>query len=707
MQASPASPAPRVVDRFFEYSMLGMLGSGYLAVVGTQALDWPSALLALTALCARALMTAGVVHIHLRARAVTAIAICYFGFFPVDYYYISQSFLAAIVHTIVFLGSLKLLTASTPRDYGYLKLLATLQLVAAAMLSVNLAFLAYLAVFVMFGIAALTSGEVRRAAREAGAPVSQACLRSFPRRLSMLSVLLLCGVFVMTAGLFLILPRTARAALGRFIPQRQHLSGFSDSVTLGEIGEIQQNNTPLLHARSYQGEGFLPVKWRGSALAEFDGKRWFNPPGAERLVPVDNGNVAIRTAVTGTRAGRNLIYQVHLEQVVADTLFVAGNPETISIDVPFLRLSRGGTFHVAPRFGARGLNYGVYAFQPDEWAEVRFTTAPLSEALRAELVSLPNLDPRIPRLARDFSAGAETEVQKARGIENHLRNDYSYTLQLLSKPVDDPLAYFLFERKKGHCEYFASAMAVMLRSIGIPSRVVTGFQSGVYNPMTGWQVVRASDAHSWVEAWLEGRGWTTFDPTPSDPSQGAPGFLSKLALLSDTAEQFWQDWVMSYDFDRQLALYSRVQESRRSMRLPRFDEITAGFARALQNGGKYAIGACVVVVFGALVILYWPDIARWWRLRDYTKRVKRGETRPSDATLLYQRMLFTLEKRGIQKPAWLTPMEFSRVIIPPKATPDIAPLVADATDAYNELRFGGRADAAPRMVRVLEAMEKL
>ena len=80
----------------------------------------------------------------------------------------------------------------------------------------------------------------------------------------------------------------------------------------------------------------------------------------------------------------------------------------------------------------------------------------------------------------------------------------------------DPLAYFLFERKKGHCEYFASSMAVMLRTLGIPSRVVTGFQSGVYNPMTGWQVIRASDAHSWVEAWIDGRGWTTFDPTPFD-----------------------------------------------------------------------------------------------------------------------------------------------------------------------------------------------
>jgi len=707
MQASAAPSAPRVIDRFFEFSMLGMLGSGYLAVVATHTLDWPSAALALAALITRGLMAAGAVHIRLQARLATALALVYFGFFPVDIYYVSHSLLAAIVHMIVFLGSLKLLTARTSRDYGYLKLLAALELIAAAMLSVNLAFLLYLGVFVLFSIAALTSGEVRRASTEVVMPVSQSGMRTFPRRLSVLSASLLFGVFVLTVGLFLVLPRTARAALGRFAPQRQHLAGFSNSVTLGEIGEIKQNNTPVMHVRSYQGEGFLPVKWRGSALAEFDGKRWFNPVEADRLVRVDGGNIALRTAVTGSRAGHNLIYQVHLEPIVADTLFIAGNAETISIDVPYMRLSRGGGFHVAPRFGVRGLNYGVYAFQPDEWAEVRFTTAPLAAPLRAELLSLPDLDPRIPRLARDFSAGAESEVQQARAIENHLQHDYGYTLELLSKPVDDPLAYFLFERKKGHCEYFASAMAVMLRSVGIPARVVTGFQSGVFNPMTGWQVVRASDAHSWVEAWLEGRGWTTFDPTPPDNSAGANGMLSQLALLSDTAEQLWQDWVMSYDFERQLALYSRVQESRRSLRLPHFDEIAAGFLRWFQNGARYGVAAGALLALAALWILYGPGLARWWRRRDYAARIKRGETRPSDATLLYQRMLLSLEKRGIQKPPWLTPVEFSRVIVPPKNAAALAPLVNDATDAYNELRFGGRADAAPRMVRVLEALEKL
>ena len=85
-----------------------------------------------------------------------------------------------------------------------------------------------------------------------------------------------------------------------------------------------------------------------------------------------------------------------------------------------------------------------------------------------------------------------------------------------------PLAHFLLNDRAGHCEYFASAMAVMLREVWIPSRVATGFLGGTYNPLAGWYVVHASEAHSWVEAWIPGRGWTIFDPTPPDLEQRAP-----------------------------------------------------------------------------------------------------------------------------------------------------------------------------------------
>jgi hypothetical protein len=532
--------------------------------------------------------------------------------------------------------------------------------------------------------------------------VSRGGLKAFSRRLGMVSACLFCGILFMTVCLFFVLPRTARAAFERFAPARYQLTGFSNNVTLGEIGRIKQSSAPVMHVRSYQGEGFLPVKWRGAALAEFDGKRWFNPTGLDQVIQVNNGEVVVRSATEGASRGPNLIYQVHLEPLIADTLFFAGTVETIKIDVRYLRYSRGGGFHVSPRYGNRGLNYSAYGFLPNEWAPGRYS-AQLPQGIQREYLSLPPTDPRIYELAQQMTAGADTPAQKARAIEGHLRQDYGYTLELLSKPVDDPLAYFLFVRKKGHCEYFASSMAVMLRTLGIPSRVITGFQSGVYNSMTGWQVIRASDAHSWVEAWINGRGWTTFDPTPFDTSGAEPGLMSRLALLSDTASQVWNDWVMSYDLDHQIALASRMHAAAQHIRFPDFEEFAAGLKDAGQAGGRYLPMAAGGIAIFILWLKFGPAARRWWRQRVHVRKVERGGVDPSDATILYQQMLELLAKRGIQKPPWFTPLEFARVV----RAPHMATLVDEATAAYNELRYGGRNDAAPRMLRVLEQIRQL
>ena len=107
-------------------------------------------------------------------------------------------------------------------------------------------------------------------------------------------------------------------------------------------------------------------------------------------------------------------------------------------------------------------------------------------------------------------------------------------------------------------------MAVMLRVVNVPARVAIGYQSGVYNPVSGWLVIRASDAHSWVEAWLPGRGWTTFDPTPPDPNPAADRLGRRLGFYMDAADTFWQEWVLSYNLDRQLILAAQMQDSSRT-----------------------------------------------------------------------------------------------------------------------------------------------
>ena len=702
-----ASGVPVAVERVFQCALLGMLATGYFALLGTGFLDWPTALVTLAALCARALMVAGLLKLDLPTRAIAALTIAYAGFFPLDYLYVSRSLLSAMVHLILFLAVVKVVTARTTRDYGYLKIIAGLELLAAAILSFQMSFFLFLALFLISTIATFSSGEIRASAIEYPGVVRGEMFR-FPRRLSLFTIATFLGILVITAGTFFVLPRTARAAFQRFVPRRYHLPGFANEVTLGEIGEIKQSSSPVMHVRPYEGDSVLNARWRGSSLAQFDGKRWFNPPSREESRPVDRGVILLRSAPR-RRAGRSVAYQVELNDIASDTLFFAGTPESITINVSRLRFTRGGTVRPPPRTFTAGLLYGVRSYleadlSPTIAPPESFPGLPLEDYLQ-----LPSLDERIPALAREMSAGATSEFAQAKAIETGLQTRYGYTLQLLSEPVSDPLAYFLFVRRKGHCEYFASSMAVMLRTLGIPSRVATGFLSGVYNPMTGWQVIRASDAHSWVEAWIPGQGWTTFDPTPSDPSAVTGGVMSRVSLLLDTADQFWQDWVMGYNLERQVVLASRMGESSRSLQLPRFDELGDWFDSMFKTGWLkgislrwLTIGLSVVALGVAVWILLGESIRRWWLARAGVRRARRGHGQTSDATLLYQRMLTQLSKRGIRKPSHVTPQEFAAGL--PEA--GFSGLVRELTLSYNEFRFGGRRDVAPRMIQLLDRLEQ-
>jgi transglutaminase-like putative cysteine protease len=711
-----APPVPRAIDRFFQFSLLGMLASGYFALLGTNFLDLPSAALTLAALVARGLIVAQVIKFDPPPRAVAALTVAYIGFFPLDYLYLSSSIFTAVIHLILFLAIIKVVTAKTQRDYGYLKIIAGLELLAAATLSFQLNFFLFLILFLISTIATYASGEIRNStiayAGIAGAtgrprPASVG-LRRFSQRLSAFTAYSFLGILTITGGAFFVLPRTARGAFQRFVPKQYHLPGFSNEVTLGEIGEIKQSSRPVMHVQSYSGAGLTNVRWRGSVLSDFDGQRWSNPASNDIWLKVDRGALPLRSTL-GRRGGRNIAYQVELNDIASDTLFFAGTPESISINVPMLRFSRGETIRTPPRTITTGLKYGVYSYLDEPNAPLVAPPEPDREAGSIDYLRLPSIDSRIPQLAREMAGEAVSDFDRARAIEKGLRSRYGYTLELLKEPVEDPLAYFLFVRQKGHCEYFASAMAVMLRTMRIPSRVAVGFLSGVYNPMTGWQVVRASDAHSWVEAWIPNQGWVTFDPTPPDPGGSGGGLSGRISLLLDTVDQFWQDWVMGYNLERQVVLATRMGESSRNMQLPHFDSLGAWFKQVFGGNWLHSSAAGLIAFFiaagavGAAVwMLFGQFLKRWWRAAAGVRRARRGQGEASDATLLYERMLAQLAKRGIRKPPHVTPQEFALGL----TEPAVSGVVQELTAFYNEFRFGNRPAVAPRMIQLLERLEQ-
>src|ERR1039457_4012335 len=589
------------VERFFQFALLGLVASGFLAVAGSG-------------------------------------------------------------HLVFFLVVMKVLAAKVNRDYLYLAAIAAIELLAAALLSIDLKFFLALALYLLFAIAALTSAEIRRSAERAAATTARDGLRRFHPRLALLVGFIALGILALTAGMFFVLPRTADAALSRFA-RHASFPGFANQVNLGQIGEIENSSRPVMHIRIFGNAPPAAMKWRGAALADFDGRRWSNPDARKTRIRVENGQADLGRNVY--EHGRHLEYHVDFDAIEANTLFFAGVPEKVDLRYPYLVRAEGASYSLDYRI-PHGFHYDAYSLleSPPESSPPVYLPPVLRLEDRERYLQLPpRLDPRIPALARAMAGLATTDLERARAIEARLRRDYGYTLRLPSREMADPLAYFLFTRKEGHCEYFASAMTVLLRTAGIPARIVTGFLGGEYNPITDLWVVRASDAHSWVEAWIPGYGWSTFDPTPAGPNSRSFALVTTLGLYLDAVQTFWQDWVLGYDVGRQGTLADRMEQGARGMGIRWFDAVTAvesawhSYTAAMTKRVMISVAAAAGVALW--IWLAAPPLIRLLRMRRRVERVRRGQADVGDATLLYRRMLHVLKRRGFQKPAWYTPVEFA------------------------------------------------
>jgi len=679
------------VDRFFQFALLGLVASGFFALAGSRYLDKATLALTFLALAVRALMIAGWLRLKIPPKVISLAALAYVAFYPLDCYFLSRDFFTATLHGICFLAGVKILTAETNRDYLYTASVAFLELIGAALLSFQASFFAWLALYILFAIAAFTSAEIRRGCERHEAIVQNA-KAGVGWRLAVVTLAATFGILLITGGLFLLVPRTARAAAMLF-PNAPRLTGYSNVVDLGGFGQVSKDNRPVMHILSYSRELPRNVKWRGTALSLFDGKRWSEPPLAASDVTTLHGTAEVAGRLQRSRRdGRRLLYRVDVNSSDTGTLFIAGTPEYINFTAPRLIRTPEDSYRVLPVTGEE-LRYEVSS----HWGTPLPT--PLTVTERARYLRLPPINTRIWSTAAEWSGTDTAPPEKARRIMAHLRQEYEYSLESSSKPVRDPLANFLFVSKRGYCEYFASAMAVMLRTQGVPARVATGFQSGYYNEVSGLTVIRASDAHAWVEAWLDGQGWVTFDPTPSATPRPA-GFSARLNMYLDAADSMWQQWVMAYDLGHQAALAAKFEGTLRNIsqaRLRSSDPWKTNDWAGLKVVAGRAVGLLVV-----LVLMLWgsPRLWKYTRRQMELKRIASGGGNAHDATVLYKLMLDALARKGTLKPVDATPREFARTLDPTGAEP-----VTRFTDLYYSLRFGGQAEVAVEMTHLLQAMK--
>ncbi|HEY6970196.1 MAG TPA: DUF3488 and transglutaminase-like domain-containing protein [Candidatus Angelobacter sp.] len=700
---APARLHASIAEKFFQGSLYLLLVMGFCALAGTAKLDALSIVLVSIALFVRGYHLYQGSNLLIPERWTTYLTLLYFAFYALDYFFLSQSFVSATVHMVLFIMVMKIFSVQRDRDLLYLAVLSFLMVLAAAVLTVDTIFVFTFCLFMLTAMSTFISMEMRRSERDSRMiAVSPQNENRFSRSLYGVAGLLALFTLAGATVIFFILPRMNMGGyLHSLGGQADFVTGFSETVNLGGIGRIQQSNAAVMHVQVTH--GMLPpdVKWRGVSLANFDGHRWSNPPrdiaAVERMhnIPLELWPLRVNNLPVYSIAHRpTLGYRVIMEPVGSYIFFLASTPLSVTGAYNEVAISSGG----AVTKNDAGRTIDVYQGEADTSDPSPLIPNSNSQdypaAISAEYLELPaRLDPRIAALARRITANARSNYERAQSIERYLHENLGYTLELPGQQAD-PLASFLFERKKGHCEYFASAMAIMLRTLGIPSRVVNGFRGGEYNDVNHTFIIRGRDAHSWVEVFFPQYGWATFDPTPAVPAADR----SRLALYMDALHEMWREWIINYDFNRQVMLSSEitasagtVQSRLRLWYLTRYAKISQR-VREMRGGFTYGTLA-VICVLGALIIAL-PFAPRGWRAIERSRLLKNPQQAPgSSASLWYARMLKAMARRGLRKTPEQTPEEFASTIPDPEVQKDVVVF----TEHYERARFAQSVEDALRL----------
>src|SRR5579871_3025318 len=721
-------------ERFFRASVFLLILTSVVCLVATGKLDLVSSVLSIAGLLYKGHRWWNHRPVELSTRTATWLVTGYLAFFPLDIFFFSRiltanspnpglyAALMAAVHFLLYIMLVRLYSATTDRDSLFLCMLSFAAVLASAVLTVDTTFLVLFFIYLLFAVAAFSSLELRRGATDAVSAQIVNPREREKRTARALTIAVLCVTLgaMFTGGLlFFFFPRFSAGYMGRTSMNPTLMSGFTDDVELGEIGEIKKNTAVVMRVQTGGPVAYDRLRWRGIALANFDGKRWTSGGrGSIAVFAKADGWIPVgSTLQKASEHSKVLQYTVVMEPMATDALFVPGNGISIRGNFsgdrssPYggrraylFRDSSDSVFNPFHNFVAMRY-FGISRLPQFQIEKLREAGTQYPAEVTDFYLQLPQLDPRIPELAKSVTAQAQTPVDKAIALESYLQSKYSYTLQLTSKQSGDPLARFLFETRAGHCEYFASAMAVMLRTLGIPSREVNGFLPGEYNELGEDYIVRASDAHSWVEAYFPGNGWVVFDPTP--PAIGAkPGMFSKLALLADWLELTWNEWVINYDFGHQVVLAQSLQSKSHNWR----DVVRAWFdrkqatAKGLMRKWQFrheTFGILVpVVLIGFLLILRFNLIGRVFRSVSLFLQLRgrpSAKNNPQIASRLYLEMLHILRRAGFRRSEAQTPAEFASEI---KET-SLARAVQEFTELYSASRFGGIACDTSRLQDLL------
>ncbi len=528
-------------------------------------------------------------------------------------------------------------------------------------------------------------------------------------------------MFAVTLTIFFVVPRIS---IGYFFQEKeriQSVSGFSDEVILGSFGNIRKNHTPIMRVElpDIPGKPSTLLHWRGISLDFYDGQSWkvsrkqekkvagrseltldgkttyFFNVGERPRLPFLGGKLKgspslLRQEIEVSPITSTVIFGAHQIQGVAG-MFTPLNVDELS-----------GTIRSDfPPY--RGRKYTVYSdIKVPSEEELKESPVAYEEVsdLKERYTQLPPLSSEIKKLARSITENYLHPYDKARAIERFLQDNFTYSLDVKREKGANPLEDFFFKNRAGHCEYFATGMVVLLRTLDIPARIVNGFQQGQWNEFGKYFVVRQSDAHSWVEVFFPGKGWITFDPTPPAAfSEEYAPVIDRIPVVNrvnrylDFIRTRWDRYIVQYNLMDQvemaITLRNKTLRLQRQMAkyleklpsdLPRLDQIKT----LLSRENLTTLSAITIGLIAIGIILF-----RSKQKAELKKLFPHSSASPEQLQIarLYVRMLRILAKKGFPKKDPQTPQEFVFQLAE-KQVP-YTPEVQEIIHLYYKARYGG------------------
>jgi hypothetical protein len=692
-------------------------------------------------------------------------------------WFVLQEHLYSVVYLFLFLEINKLWTGERNRDYLHVFGLTFFQVLAASVSTASVLFAPALAFYMLLMLGALITITLKGDAELAlaGATSRKGAVRGpvlrvashekqrlqglyegtyltplFCRRLGAF----LAAVIAIGSGLFFVIPRLQAQYFLGGIPSSRNATlttGFNDLVDFMGVEGIQTNPEIVMRAipeigyRLINGEPDLDVmRLRGTSLDFYDGRQWrkgaaaansFMDLGLRRGVNFAESNQPSRGAYQTT---------ITLEPNRSGYLFGPGRPLRYSFDslVNLQVDTISESVQIRANNWSMPLRYVVESDPAemgldDEAPDVtrnereRLTKALDSVATASFFESLARLIrptefrsflqlPDHPDIATvrelviEWTGANDSPDQIAREIERRLRRDYTYSLDISFASQPDHLSEFLKREKRGHCEYFATAMALMLRARGVPARIVNGYASDEWvGSGGGYYIVRQEHAHSWVEAYLPGRGWTIFEPTPSagiGANRIPDSLYRRVSRWLDTVKLLWYERVIDFNSSDQSGMYMLLFSF--ADVLPRLaDALQGGITRLSPSGigaggatGRYLVIG-VLSVAGILLLFLFREVVRVLREKRIPAggKAQNGTRQASRVVPQYLDLLKAVENHR-ERPASETPLEFAhRVSVSSDSMQDFLPL----TRTYYRARFNGSTWTPADTEKALVLLRKL